>query len=246
MTTPRVSVIVVSRGRPAALDLCLTGLSQLDHPAYEAIVVACPAGCATVAARPDAAHVKLVPFDEPNISAARNLGIARAGGDILAFLDDDAVPEPSWLRHLAAPFADPEVAAAGGFVRGRNGIAFQNRANIVTTGGATEPLELDGDAPQVLRRETGRAIKTEGTNMALRRDLMAAMGGFDPAFRFFLDDTDVNMRLAMAGHATALVPLAQVHHGYAASDRRAADRRPTDLTELGASLAVFLPQRLNR
>ena len=60
-----------------------------------------------------------------------------------------------------------------------------------------------------------------------------------PALRFFLDETDLNLRLARAGHATAIVPLAEVHHGFAASPRRRADRVPRDLFDIGASWAVF-------
>ena len=94
-----VSVIVVSRGRPKALLRCLTGLGQVLYPAFEIIVVADPAGM--TALQPDwAGRIKAVGFDQPNISAARNLGVAQAAGDIVAFIDDDAVPEPGWLIHL--------------------------------------------------------------------------------------------------------------------------------------------------
>lgn len=240
MTRP-VSVVVVSHGRPDALMRCLTGIGQLDYDPFEVIVVACSAGSTAVAARQDARFIKLATFDAPNVSAARNLGIAAAAGEVVAFIDDDAVPEPLWLRHLTAPFDQGSVAAAGGFVLGRNGISFQWMARSVGPDGETHPLTLESDSPAVLRPpQPDRAIKTEGTNMALRRDVIAAMGGFDPAFRFFLDETDVNMRLARAGHATAIVPLAQVHHGFAESPRRAPDRSPRDLFEIGASQAVFL------
>ncbi|KMK65531.1 glycosyltransferase family 2 protein [Puniceibacterium sp. IMCC21224] len=240
MSTPPVSVIIVSRDRPDALDLCLTGVSQLDYPTYEVVVVACAAGVAQVQARADAALIKLVAFDDDNISVARNLGVAQAAGEVVAFLDDDAVPEPTWLRHLAAPFDSADVAAAGGYVRGRNGVSYQWQARTVDTRGDAVALALDGDAAQVLHPTKGRAIKTEGCNMALRREVLADLGGFDPALHFYLDETDLNMRLARAGYATAIVPLAQVHHGYAASPRRAADRTPRDLTQIGASLAVYL------
>ena len=235
-----VSVVIVSRGRPGALSLCLTGVAQLDHPAYEVIVVACPEGVATVAARPDADRIKRVAFDAPNISEARNLGIAEAAGEVIAFLDDDAVPEPTWLAHLCAPFADPQVAAAGGYVRGRNGIDHQWRAQGVTARAQERDLPIEGTEPRILHGRPGVAVKLQGTNMAHRRSVLAEMGGFDPAFRFFLDETDLDMRHAAAGHAVAVVPLAEVHHGYAESPRRAADRSPRDLTEIGASLAVFL------
>ncbi|MDO6481171.1 glycosyltransferase family 2 protein [Shimia thalassica] len=236
-----VSVIIVSRGRPAALIRCLAGLSQQFYPTFEVIVVADPPGVAAVELGPYATSVKLVKFDEPNISKARNLGIAHAAGDIVAFIDDDAVPEPTWLGHLSAPFlSDAEVGAAGGFVRGRNGISFQWKARCFAQTGKTTGLILQGTQPVVLHPTPERAIKTEGTNMALRRDVIASMGGFDPAFRYYLDETDVNMRLARNGVATAIVPLAEVHHGYHANSIRNSNRAPRDLFEIGASLALFL------
>lgn len=235
-----VSVVVVSRGRPAALARCLIGLAQLDYANFEVIVVACPDGQAIVQAHPQAHLIKLVPFDTPNISLARNLGIEQAAGKLVAFIDDDAVPEPLWLRHLSAPFSEQTVAAAGGYVIGRNGISFQWKARKVDRSGNHHDLELPSDAPIVFDANPENATKTEGTNMAFRRDVLLDMGGFDPGFHFFLDETDLNMRLAKAGSRTAVVPLAQVHHGFAQSERRTAARVPTDLRQIGASERLFL------
>lgn len=239
MSDLTVSVIIVSRNRPEALRRCLLGVSQLQYRLFEVVVVACPAGI-SVAETADALPViKCVPFDEANISAARNLGLVHAAGEIVAFIDDDAVPEPQWLRYLVAPAKRSDVAAMGGYVRGRNGISFQYKARSLDAQGTPQKLDIDPLQATVLVPPKGRAIKTEGTNMAFRRDVLVTIGGFDPAFRFYLDETDVNMRLARAGHATALVPLAQVHHGFAASSTRRDDRVPRDLFEIGASWAVF-------
>lgn len=235
-----VSVIIVSNQRPEALRRCLIGVRQLNYPSFEIVVVADAPAVDGLEPTPLGQGIKWVRFDAENISDARNLGIAEAAGDVVAFVDDDAVPEPTWLTHLIAPFATAEVAAAGGFVRGRNGVSWQWQGASVDMLGRRHPISLDSNAPVVLHPVQGRAIKTEGTNMALRRDVIAAMGGFDPAFRFFLDETDVNVRLARAGHATALVPRAEVHHGFAESNRRRADRVPRDLFEIGASLSAFL------
>ncbi|MBI6628458.1 glycosyltransferase family 2 protein [Pontibaca salina] len=235
-----VSVVVVSRGRPDALRRCLTGLSRLQYDAFEIIVVADEMGRTMLRRLPLLRQVHLIAFDGANISQARNLGIAAAAGEIVAFIDDDAVPEPTWLHHLTAPFAETDVAATGGYVRGRNGISFQTRAQSVDGTGQTAPIHLRDTNPVVLAPTRDKAIKTEGTNMALRRSVLAAMGGFDPRYRFFLDETDVNMRLADLGVRTAIVPLAQVHHGFAASARRRSDRVPLDLFEIGASCSVFL------
>lgn len=239
MTDLPVSVIIVSRGRPQSLARTLTGISQLQYWNFEIVVVADPMGIEAAGALPFAPDMKLIPFDEPNISAARNMGLIHAAGDIVAFIDDDAVPEPMWLRHLIAPAVRPEVAAMGGYVRGRNGISYQWKAASLDGSGQSQPLSLDGQQATVMTPPKGRAIKTEGTNMAFRRDVLIDLGGFDPAFHYFLDETDLNMRLARAGHATALVPLAEVHHGYAANRMRSAARVPTDLFDIGASWAVF-------
>ncbi|WP_299728222.1 glycosyltransferase [uncultured Tateyamaria sp.] len=239
MTLPPVSVVVVSRGRPDALMRCLTGLAQVQFAPFEIVVVADAAGRDAVAELPFVDDLKVVSFDIPNISEARNLGISHAAGDVVAFIDDDAVPEPLWLAHLISPFARGDVAATGGFVRGRNGISFQWRARSVDETGAMQPLDVDPELATVLTPKGQRATKTEGTNMAVRREVLVALEGFDPGFAFYLDETDLNLRLARAGHATAIVPMAEVHHGFAPSVRRRADRVPRDLFDIGASWAVF-------
>ncbi len=233
MTGPPVSVVIVSRGRPEALYRCLIGLSQLQYGSFEIVVIADRMGCEAARRTEFAEALKIEEFARANISAARNTGIALAAGDIVAFIDDDAVPEPSWLQHLIAPF-ESGAHATGGFVRGRNGISFQWKARIVDPQGHAHTAEAENLTPP-----RGGAIKTEGTNMAVRRDTLVALGGFDPAYRFFLDETDLNMRLSLQSLKTVIVPHAEVHHGFEASERRRGDRVPTNLFEIGASWAVF-------
>lgn len=234
MTLPTASVIVVSRHRAAALRRCLMALAQQDHPQIEVIVVADPAGID--AAKATGLALKLMPFDEANISAARNLGLSVAAGEIVAFIDDDAVAEPTWVSRLCAAFARPDVVAATGFVRGRNGISYQWQACEVDAFGFDHPLPAHA---ATYPSTPSRAVKTQGTNCAFRRAALLAIGGFDPALRFYLDEADVNLRLAGQG-LTAVVPDAQVHHGFAASARRREDRVPKSLHEIAASIAVFL------
>ncbi|MGB8815182.1 MAG: glycosyltransferase [Paracoccaceae bacterium] len=231
------SVIIVSRHRTQALLRCLTGLAQSDHPQFEVIVVADPAAC--VAVRAAGWTVKIAEYDVANISGARNIGLGMASAPVVAFVDDDAVPEPTWLGRLTAPFADNQVVQAGGFVRGRNGISFQWKAVLVNAEGVDHPLKVDAAAVSLHSGSKQYAVKTQGTNCAFRRDTLLAAGGFDESLWFYLDEADVNLRLAGQG-LTAVVPLAQVHHGFEASARRRGDRVPTSLHEIGASTAVFL------
>ncbi|MEM9966631.1 MAG: glycosyltransferase [Pseudomonadota bacterium] len=234
-----VSVVIVSRGRPDALKTCLLAVSQLQYEPFEVVVVADPNGIAAARQMLFADQLKLVPLDVPNISAARNLGVCHAAGEIVAFIDDDAVPEPQWLRYLVAPAVQADAVAMGGFVRGRNGISFQWKARSLNARGEAKELRLEDSSATVLHPPAGRGVKTEGTNMAFQRSVLVELGGFDEAFHYFLDETDLNMRLARAGYATALVPLAEVHHGFKANAMRTAHRVPTDLFDVGASWGVF-------
>jgi GT2 family glycosyltransferase len=52
--------------------------------------------------------------DARGLSGARNTGIRHSSASIVAFIDDDAVAEPTWVRELAAPFSDPSILAVGG------------------------------------------------------------------------------------------------------------------------------------
>lgn len=213
------------------------GLSQVQYNPFEIVVVADAKGLAALG-RFDG-QIKTILFEEANISAARNLGVSHAAGDVVAFIDDDAVPKPTWLSYLTVPFGREDVAAVGGFVIGRNGISLQWKARILDSNGVATNIVVDEVESTVLRLPVGQAVKTEGTNMAIWHDVLVAVGGFDPAYYFYLDETDLNMRLAQAGYLTAIAPLAQVHHRFAASTRRRSDRVPSDLFDIGASWAVF-------
>ena len=232
-----VSVVIVNNGRRAELALALKGLEYQRYRNFELIVVT----DLPPEARPDSRlPVRWIAFAERNISAARNRGIQAARGAIVAFIDDDAVPEFGWLERLIPAFDDPSVGAAGGFVRGRNGVGFQWTCVAFDTLGADHPVALADDTPRVFAPRPDRFLKTVGTNCAFRRTALAGIGGFDEAFRFFLDEADVNLRLSRAGWSAAIVPQAEVHHGFAAGPHRSARRVPTSLFELAASQAHFL------
>ncbi|MBT8415041.1 MAG: glycosyltransferase family 2 protein [Boseongicola sp.] len=237
---PAISVIVASHQRPRWLRRCLTALAQLDYPNFEIIIAADDTGLRALADHAAAPHIKTIAAPEANISRTRNLGLARAAGEIVAFIDDDAVPEPLWLRFHAGALAATGAAACVGYVRGRNGISFQSRAESVDAFAETHREQSRPDAPFVPESTTGRAVKLVGTNFTVRRDILCEIGGFDEAFRYYLDDTDLSLRLAAAGHITAVAPLAEVHHATAPSARRTPARRPRDLFDIGRSTALFL------
>ncbi len=240
MTDPTVSVIVVSRDRPELLQRCLLGVSQLYYAAFEIIVVADQLGLDVVANSGFSGKIKTALCEVANISIARNLGLDMAAGEVVAFLDDDSVPEPTWLNHLAKVFQNKTVCAAGGYVLGRNGISFSTKAQTIDVFGVTTAIELDGPEPVIRAGTELETVKTEGTNCAFRRNVFEEIGMFDPGFSYFLDESDVNIRIAKAGYKSAIVPLAQVHHSAGGSERRHVNGVPYSLYQSGMSAALFL------
>lgn len=149
------------------------------------------------------------------LSAARNRALLHAAGPVVAYLDDDAVPQPGWLAALLEPFARPAVAAAGG----RIVLGFPDEAPPPWL-----PAELFsllsafdlGDAPRVLRY--GRADYPYGANLAVRAEAARQLGGFSPVVGprggdpLVHDETDLCFRLERAGGVIAYAPGAVVVH----------------------------------
>src|SRR5207244_8194197 len=96
---PRVSVVVSTCNGSRTIRDCLEGLRKLDYPDYEVIVVddGSTDGTATIAREYD---VRVISSENRGLAAARNLGLTAARGEIVAYLDDDAYPDPRWLQYL--------------------------------------------------------------------------------------------------------------------------------------------------
>jgi glucosyl-dolichyl phosphate glucuronosyltransferase len=119
-----ISAIVCTRDRSAYLARCLTALTRqtLSARQYEVIIVdngssdGSPGVAASFCER--RANFRYVREDRPGLAIARNTGIALSSAEIVAFTDDDAEPEPSWLDRLLARFLEhaDDVGIVGGDV----------------------------------------------------------------------------------------------------------------------------------
>ncbi len=220
----RVSIVICTDGRAAALTNTLDCLQHLDGPEFEVCVVQGPTedGTTEILASWEG-RLKQARNAKRNLSASRNIGIAMAAGDIVAFIDDDGLPEPAWLVELLRAFDDPRVGGAGGLVLDHTGTSVQYRyasANRLGRADWQRSTPADGlnfpfsfNFPYV-----------QGTNSAFRRDALLAVGGFDEEFEFYLDETDLCCRLVDAGWLIRQLPDATVHHKFLPSAIRTVDR----------------------
>jgi GT2 family glycosyltransferase len=195
---PTFSVVVPTRRRPAALARCLGGLVGLDYDpeAFEVVVVADGEAPASFDP-PNPLRTRLVVRERAGPAAARNAGAAEARGRFLAFLDDDCVPAPGWLRALA-PVLDSNPAAA---VRGR-----------VVNALGRNPFS---EATQVIvdyLLETSEYLPT--MNFALEARLFAQTGGFDESFPWAGEDREFSARWVAAGREILTADDAVVEHAH--------------------------------
>jgi GT2 family glycosyltransferase len=197
---PRVSVVVCSYNGARTIRDCLEGIRALDYPDYEAIVVD-DGSTDNTAAIAREFPVRLISTEQRGLSRARNTGLEAATGEIVAYLDDDARPDPHWLTYLARTFAATDHAAVGGpnIAPGGNGAISECVAQA--PGNPVHVLLSDEEAEHI-----------PGCNMAFRRACLSAIGGFDPRFRVAGDDVDVCWRLREAGWTLGFCPAAMVWH----------------------------------
>jgi GT2 family glycosyltransferase len=141
---------------------------------------------------------------EGRLGSARNTGTEIACGDIVAFLDDDACADPTWLQRLIVPYDDPSVVAVGG-------------APLPEFEGSRPPwfpFEFDwvfGCAYAGLPEKQAPVLRLIGANMSVRRGALTDIGGFHSDNH---DDMDMCHRLKHHRPSDQLVyePMAQVQH----------------------------------
>ncbi len=193
----RLTVIVPTLGREEALERLLGALEAQTFPrAHWSLVVSFDGsrpGEAT-ARRLEAAGAGIVLSDtRRGPGAARNRGAAAAGGDILAFTEDDCLPAPDWLVSAVARLErDP-------------------RLDVLE--GAT--LLPDG---RPVRRRHGDALTWLPTNLFVRRSFFERIGGYSEEFFdgrrdvYFREDSDFGFSAREAGARAAFDPAPRVTH----------------------------------
>jgi GT2 family glycosyltransferase len=222
-----VSVVVASNGRPQALRDTLEGLRHQDHSRFEVVVVVGPDRDGYTDLREEGpTEVVWLSCDERSAAAARNHALAEAAGEVVAFLDDDAVPVPWWLSDLQSGLAeDDAMAGCGGPLVGRDGVVLQEDGMAVTRSGVPQRLMGSAAAAEgaLTSPESWLVYAPSSCNSAYRRAALEDAGGFDESFAHRLGDADLAVRLVDRGWRLCPVPRALVHHRSLANAWRDAD-----------------------
>lgn len=213
---PGISVVIVTRDRPDVLTGCLGALATQDPRPDEVVIVR-----GSIDSCPDSFTVpfqdlpiRVIDCPEPNISSARNLGLAHASGEIVLFIDDDAFARPGWIRAYIGAFREHQSAwIAGGLVLDgrREPPCPEFECGAVHPSGRQQEVRRSG-APQP---SSGYLDSVKGCNFALHLGRTPGELRFDPFFRFAFDETDLVMRIHASGGGVIHVPDCAVVHLHA-------------------------------
>lgn len=203
---PRVSVVVSAYLSHQTIGGCLEALRRQDTRDFEVVVVdSSPDEATARMVRDGFPEARLVRFSRRLLPhAARNLGVARSRGELLAFLDPDVYPGPGWLRELVSAYEETGHPVVGSLAcHGRRwldvGIHLCKFSKWLP-GGDPRPVDMSPTA-----------------NMLIDRGTFDATGGFDGDL--MLGDALFSWRLLDRGETLWFTPRAEAAHHHLATPR---------------------------
>jgi len=223
-TGPLVSVAICTRNRSESIGATLASLMRQTYQDYEILVVDnAPSDDATrrivQANYPD---VRYILEPHPGLDRARNRAIHEARGELLAYIDDDAIADPRWLESIVAAFDRPDVMCITGFVApARLDTAAQELFERFGYSKGFYRLDFNLHAPPPEPLFPYKGYHGTGCNSAFRRSVFKSIGLFDPRLDMGTPvpgggDHDMFTRIIRAGHTLRYEPSAVVYHDHIA------------------------------
>jgi len=224
---PELTVVVCTRERPAALTRCLESLTVQAYPRFSILIVDnAPVSDQTrqIVASFASGQIPINYVVEPRIGVtfARNRALQAASSEITAWIDDDEVADPFWLSELFRGFFEhPDAGAVGGIMlpaelRTLAQVRWEQYGGHHKHRGFQTATFSPHSTPWQNPLFPLPPFATGG-NMALRRDAVEAIGGFDPALgtgtlSMAGEDTLAFSELLLAGGTVVYQPSAITHH----------------------------------
>lgn len=237
----KVSLVINTYNRLHTLPNTLNSLSYLRYPYLEVIVVDGPSidGTLDYLQAVWANKIKIYTCNEANLAKSRNIGIMKASGDIVCYIDDDAVPEADWIDELVSAYQDSKVAAVGGWTRDRTGVGFQTHYTVFGRNASYESSVSNSLQTQPYNPYAEKFPGVIGVNASFRRSALLEIGGFDEKYAYLTEESDIVLRLLDAGYEVRTVPTAEVHHYLAPSHIRSNQDNILSFSQIMSSITYF-------
>ena len=150
-----------------------------------------------------------------NAGVQRNEGVRQAAGDIIIFLDDDCYVQPGWWPAIIEPLDDVDVAAVAGAIWcNPNPTLISKRGGYVNAFGVpVQVTHRNEDAP----KDVDWALTT---NMAVRKNVFLAVGGFAEVYGIYDEDVDLGLKIRRGGGRIVFQAGAAVYHYFTKTPRK--------------------------
>jgi glycosyltransferase involved in cell wall biosynthesis len=172
----RLTVVICAytEERWSDLESAVGSIREQTHRVHQIVLVADHNPALLERARRTFIDVECLPNTGlRGLAAARNTGVVHATGDIVAFLDDDALAAPSWAESLLGAYADPSVIGVGGTV-------YPMWRHAAPRWFPEQFLWVVGCSYVGLPTGSAEIRNPIGANMSFRRSVFAGAGGFNP------------------------------------------------------------------
>jgi len=220
-----LSVVINTCNRAESLDKTIQSLLQQAANNIEIVAVNGPSTDHTNEILSKyKGRIKIHQCSNFNLSISRNIGIAASSGDVIAFIDDDAFPEPYWAKRLLDAYTCDDIGGVGGFVFDQTGVDYQTKYILCDRYGSAWSKESSNPSDLYSFPHAFKFSALIGTNCSFRRDLLLSIGGFDEEYEYFLDETDVCVRIIDRGYKIVQIENAYVHHKFLPSHMRTAKK----------------------
>jgi len=208
----KVSVVIVTLNRAKYLKDTLLALKEQTCKDFEIILVNGPSIDDTEQVA-KSFPVKYFQTNIANVSISRNIGLKNSSGEIICSIDDDAIPNKTWLQEFVKYFDDNKlnnIGAMGGVVYDENKKQLQFRSGFIGIWGEVNTI---GKEDQNFNNPKGYYFNTIiGVNSAYNRKALLSIGGFDEEIEYQHEESDVCIRLIKAGFKVVSVTNAIVYH----------------------------------
>jgi O-antigen biosynthesis protein len=224
---PKVSIIIPTRDRLDLLRRCVDGIRDgTDYRALEVIIVDNQSTneetLGYLENLEERGGAVVLRYEEPfNFSAINNAAARRASGEVLVFLNNDIeILSRQWLQEMVSHAIRPEVGAVGALLYYPDD-TIQHAGVVLGIGGVGNHAHLR--MPRGADGYFGRArliqnfAAVTAACMAVRREVFAAVDGFDERLRVAFNDVDFCVRLLKAGYWNVFTPYAELRHHESAS-----------------------------
>ena len=203
---PLISVIVAAYNCRNTISKCLESLSSLDHPGYEVIVVDDGSTDGTSELCETFSGVEVIRLDRGGPSRARNTGVRKARGKLVAFTDSDCFVDSHWLKELEKGFIGPDVAGVGG-----DQVSPADESEMGKR--IQEFLKISGFVTRYIQTKAafGETTHNASCNSAYRKIIFEEIGGFDEA-QFPGEDLELDIKILRKGYRLIYNPAAVVGH----------------------------------